>query len=139
MTTAYDKAKWHLEGDFPPDLPEEQASVHEGMFLAWLCENSLLSDEFREDFDHEISEFKKGAVSRASFFDIIGGVLADDMVSDEIKPFMKFYYGKKTRYYDDYAELFSDHPSLYHVKDTSENFHKVSARLSERFKEWKRH
>jgi len=138
MTNAYDKSKWHYEGDFPADLPLEQASVHEGMFLGWLCEHSLLSDEFREDFTQEISEFKKGAFSRASFFDIVGGVLSDDMVSDEIKPFMKFYYsGKNKRYYDDYDDVFPDYPTLYHVEDTVENFHKISARVSERYKEWK--
>jgi len=29
----YDKAKWHYGGDYPKDLPIEQAFVHTGMFL----------------------------------------------------------------------------------------------------------
>src|SRR5438105_13524465 len=32
---AYDKADWHAEGDFPDDLPEDQATVHTGMFVGW--------------------------------------------------------------------------------------------------------
>jgi hypothetical protein len=37
----YDKAKWHYEGDYPKDLPTENAFTHTGMFLAWLADTGL--------------------------------------------------------------------------------------------------
>ncbi|MBN8465403.1 hypothetical protein JYJ95_02695 [Corallococcus exiguus] len=32
---AYDKAKWHYEGEYPTGLSKQQAFVHTGMFIAW--------------------------------------------------------------------------------------------------------
>ena len=46
QTIIYDKAKYHYEGDFPQELPMEQAFVHTGMFLSWIIDNNLFSDEF---------------------------------------------------------------------------------------------
>nr|WP_294939360.1 hypothetical protein [uncultured Flavobacterium sp.] len=54
----YDKAKWHYDGEFPDGLDEFQGFVHTGMFLGWLIDNDLVSEEFKLDFDHEIQAFK---------------------------------------------------------------------------------
>ena len=57
-TIVYDKAKYHYEGDFPQELPMEQAFVHTGMFLGWIIDNHLFSDEFLEETEEEINKFK---------------------------------------------------------------------------------
>ena len=36
----YDKAKYHYSGDYPPDLPDEQAFVHTGFYLAWIIDRN---------------------------------------------------------------------------------------------------
>ena len=132
----YDKAKYHLDGSFPPELPDEQAYVHEGMFLGWLCNNAFLSNEFREDFEDEISRFERGELKCGPFFRLVGGVLADDMLSEKIVCFMAFYYGEQMRYFVDYMSVFSEYPTAYHVEDNSENFRRLSDRLSDRLDEW---
>jgi hypothetical protein len=132
----YDKAKYHFEGDFPSDLPDEQAYLHAGMFLGWLCAKSLVRAEFREDFEDEISRFERGELNCASLFRLVGGVLADDMLSNKVIPFVDFYYGEKRRYFVDYADVFSGHATIYHVTDNTENFRKLSKRLNERFEKW---
>src|SRR6478735_390289 len=48
MTTVYDKAKWHYEGDFPSNLSEKQAFVHTGMYLGWIIEENLYSKRSEE-------------------------------------------------------------------------------------------
>jgi len=133
----YDKAKYHFEGDFPPELPKEQAYVHGGMFLGWLSENALLSNEFCEDFKDERERFRQGELRCGSFFHLIGGVLADDMLAPDVIPFVKFYYGEKKRYYADYCSLFHEYPTIYHVDDNPQNFRRLSDRLNERFEGWK--
>ena len=42
----YDKAEYHYDGEFPADLPIEQAFVHTGMFLGWIVYHHLYSDWF---------------------------------------------------------------------------------------------
>jgi hypothetical protein len=44
QTIIYDKAKYHYEGDFPQELPMEQAFVHTGMFLGWVIDNNLFKE-----------------------------------------------------------------------------------------------
>ena len=36
----------------------EQAFVHTGMFLGWIIDNHLFSDEFLEETEEEINKFK---------------------------------------------------------------------------------
>jgi hypothetical protein len=44
----YDKAKYHYDGKFPPELPTEQAFVHTGLYLGWLVDLNLYSADFAE-------------------------------------------------------------------------------------------
>jgi hypothetical protein len=44
----YDKAKYHYDGKFPPELPTEQAFVHPGLYLGWLIDLNLYSADFAE-------------------------------------------------------------------------------------------
>jgi hypothetical protein len=62
----YDKAKYHYGGNYPEDLPEEQAFVHTGIFLGWVIDNDLYSDEFREDMEGYIAAFKARHITGAA-------------------------------------------------------------------------
>ena len=57
--TVYDKAKWHYDGDYPSALAHSQAFVHTGMFLGWLIDHDLVSEEFVEDTSDGIGRFKR--------------------------------------------------------------------------------
>lgn len=45
---------------------------------------------------------------------------------------------RKGQYLHDYEELLAkDLESIYHVKDSWENYYKLKSRIDERFREWK--
>lgn len=136
----YDKAKYHYEGrHYPEELPAEQAFVHMGMFLGWLIENGLYSDEFEEDSADLIEAFKGKEQTGPQVFAKCDGVLADDMLNEEGNRFaadyLDFQHGD---FLGDYDEVLgADLPSLYHVEDTWENYEKLKERLDLRYQEWK--
>lgn len=136
MTTVYDKAKWHYEGDFPEELDEDQGFVHTGMYLGWAIDNNLYSKEFQQASSNEIAKFYQGLLSGTEIYMNWDGVLASDMLNTEGNAFTKEYYDSGT-YFEDYAELFPDISSLYEVHDTFDNYNTVKNKLNERFKEWK--
>ena len=79
----YDKAKYHYDGDFPTDLPYEQAFVHTGMFLGWLIDRGLVSGEFMEDTSELIEGFRARDVTGPEIYESWDGALVDDMLSAE--------------------------------------------------------
>jgi hypothetical protein len=135
----YDKAKYHLESeDFPAGLPEEQAFVHTGLFWGWLMERDLLSQECLTDFADVVSRFKKREITGPRAYAIVGGVLADDMLSEEGRRFADAYFDFDTGdFLSDYHELLvSGLRSDYDVQDTWENYDKLGQRIDERFAAW---
>ncbi|MGP6149634.1 hypothetical protein LZP85_08860 [Priestia flexa] len=69
MTTVYDKAKWHYEGDFPEDLDEDQGFVHTGMYLGWVIDdNNLYSEEFHQAPSNEIAKVHQELLSGTEIY-----------------------------------------------------------------------
>lgn len=134
----YDKAKWHYGGDFPKDLPDYQAFVHTGMFIAWLVGHDLYSEEFAEDFGNEIPLVKQRAITGAQLLEIADGVFADDMLNDEGNAFAHDYFDfERGAYLADYEQtLGASLPSLYHVEDTWENYDKIDLVIDRRYRHW---
>ncbi len=107
QTIIYDKAKYHYEGDFPQELPMEQAFVHTGMFLGWIIDNNLFSDEFLEETEEEINKFKLRKMTGTQVYMFWDGVLSDDMLNDEGNQFAIDYFDfEKGLYLDDYDDVF---------------------------------
>ena len=120
-TIVYDKAKYHYEGDFPQELPMEQAFVHTGMFLGWIIDNHLFSDEFLEETEEEINKFKLRKMTGTQVYMFWDGVLSDDMLNDEGNQFAIDYFDfEKGLYLDDYDDVFLECDTLYQVQDTGE-------------------
>lgn len=134
----YDKAKYHYQGEFPNDISSDQAFVHTGMFLGWIIDNNLFSDEFEEDIQIEIDNFKQRSISGTQIYMLCDGVLADDMLNDEGNKFAKFYFDFETgQYLKDYEETFQNIATLYHVNDNWENYLKIKEVIDRRYKEYK--
>jgi hypothetical protein len=131
----YDKAKWHYEGDFPPDLDPRQAFIHTGMFAGWLMDHDMIA----EDFAPEAERFKRREITGPQAYEIWDGGLDEDMLTVEGNQFAKDYYDDtKGKYLDDYAELLAQGlPSFYHVQDTWENYEKIKHRIDQRYNAWK--
>src|SRR4030095_2494126 len=132
----YDKAKYHYEGTFPPELPQDQAFVHIGMLLGWLADEGMLSEQMYADFADEIESFEERKITGAKLLKLCGGALASDMLNKKGNDFVSAYF-KRGQYLDDYTELVAQGlPSLYHAKDTWENYGRMAHRINRRYHEW---
>lgn len=133
----YDKAKYHYQGNFPKRLSIDQAFVHTGMFLGWIIDNNLFSKEFEEETTHEIRRFKQRELTGTQIYMKWDGVLASDMLNDEGNEFAKNYFDFETGLFPlDYEETFPKIPTIYHVKDTWENYFKIKKVIDKRYLEW---
>lgn len=133
----YDRAKHHFLGDFPSILPIEQAYVHIGVFLGWMLEKGLYSEIFEEEEALQVIRFRQREISCSILSAIWDGYLGEDLFNEEGNAFSVYYY-QSGLFHQDYREILaSDLPSMYHVPDTWENYEKMSAKIDERYKEWK--
>lgn len=138
MTTVYDKAKWHYEGDFPNNLSEKQAFVHTGMYLGWIIEENLYSEEFEKESVQEILEFKQKNMTGTEVYMEWDGVFASDMLNAEGRAFTESYFNfDKGTYLNDYEAIFPYAESLYEVEDTWDNYETIKAKVNDRFAAWK--
>ena len=138
-SVVYDKAKYHYEGKFPKDLPIEQAYVHTGMFLGWIIDANLHSKELQDECAQQIELFRKRKLSPVKIYVWWDGVLTDEMLNDEGNKFAHYYFDfSKGKFPTDYDEvLCAEVPTLYHVRDTWENYNKLKKRIDSRYEEWK--
>ncbi len=132
----YDDASWHYGGDFPKGLPNENGATHIGMFLAWIIERDLVSDELREDAAAELARVKRRKMTGAQFLlAVCDEKLASNDLSPEGNRFAKAYFMKE--YLEDYADLFEPKlSSLYELADTWKNYDRLRPILEERFATW---
>lgn len=134
--TIYDNAKNHFLGNFPESLPIEQAYVHIGIYLGWIINKGLYSEYFEEEAETEIYRFKNRQIVCTILSEIWDGYLGYELFSEEGNLFTYYYYGGGL-YKKDYENvLCEDLPSIYHVKDTWENFDKISLKINQRHKDW---
>jgi hypothetical protein len=132
----YDKAKWHYEGDYPKSLNWKQAFVHTGMFVGWLHDHGMVTDEFLA-MGSVGRRFKQRQITGAQVYEIWGGCLLSDQLTEQGNEFAHFYY--KGKFGDDYqALLVGSLPSFYHVKDTWQNYETIKRRIDERYAAWKK-
>ena len=136
----YDKAKYHFGGDYPKDLPIEQAYVHTGLYLGWIIDLDLYSEEFREETGDLIPRFKAREVTGPEVYESWDGCLIDDMLSDEGNAFSQDYFDfERGKFLTDYEELLrGELPSLYHVANTWNNYDRLRERLNQRYAQWQR-
>ncbi|RLB92245.1 MAG: hypothetical protein DRH26_06695 [Deltaproteobacteria bacterium] len=136
----YDKAKYHIEGDFPEDLDEKQAYVLTGFFVTWLSLNELFSDLIITDYKEKFDNLKNKEISPSDFYKAIGGVFSEDMLTQEGNLFTQQYFDfDNGQYLDDYDYLLSEKlPSFFHVADTWENYEIISTKINSRFIGWEK-
>lgn len=134
----YDNAKSHFLGNFPQNLPIEQAYVHIGMFLGWVIESELYSEYFEDEASNQIFRFKRREISCTILSEIWDGYLGYELFNKHGNMFTYYYYGGGL-YRRDYDEiLVKELPSLYHVTDSWTNYEKMKVRMDMRFQDWKK-
>jgi hypothetical protein len=149
----YDDASWHYEGDYPQDLPNENAAIHIGMFITWCIENDFLSEDQKEDCDEDIQKVKRHEMTGGEFLiKNLDEKFIDEDLSKLGNNFAEDYYNDDTKftkefnsYGDDFCETFDkkaeengfEYKTLYHVEDTWENYELIKKVINKRFNEWK--
>jgi hypothetical protein len=133
----YDSARNHFLGNFPESLPIEQAYVHIGFYLSWIVMNDLYSEFFEDEAAGQMIKLKHKDISCTILSELWDGYLGHELFNRTGNIFTYYYYAGGI-YRKDYNDILaSDLPSLYHVKDSWENFEKISKKIDERFIEWK--
>lgn len=132
----YDKAKYHYYGDFPKKLSWGQAYVHTGMYLGWVIDNDLYSEDFKKESNDLIQAFKERKKTGTQIYMLWDGTLASDMLNNEGNSFSIIYYEK--HYFKDYAILFKKLPSAYHVEDNWKNYDRLKKVIDKQYKRWKK-
>jgi hypothetical protein len=135
--TIYDNAKNHFLGNFPDSLPIEQAYIHIGIYLGWAIETCLCSPYFEEEAETEIYRFKRRELTCAILSEIWDGYLGYELFNEEGNLFTYYYYGGGVFKKDYELLLCRNLPSIYHVKDSWENYEVMCERITERHKVWK--
>jgi len=149
----YDDASWHYGGEYPENLPDENAATHIGMFLTWCINNELISEELVQDSTDEIQSVKIREMTGGQFLiDICDEKFSPHDLNDTGNGFAQAYYNDDTvfgkrfsSFTDDYSETFDrkaeennfEYESFYHVEDTYENYDLIKPVIDQRFEEWK--
>ncbi len=136
----FDKAEYHLESVFDAGLDEDHAYVHSGLFLAWLVDNDLVSDFFKEESEDDIQKLKKRESSPCQIFMNWDGVLIGELLNKEGFNFAMYYFDfENGKYLSDYENtLCKDLPDMYHVKDSWENYEKIKVVIDKAHEKWKK-
>jgi hypothetical protein len=132
----YDDASWHVEGGFPEGISEEQGFIHIGMYLGWLIDHNLLSEEVMEEFSSEIDGFKERKISGTQILKMLDGKLVSDELNAEGNAFSQDYYEKYTEDFGmltQSAKMSSD----YSVKDTWDNYEIIKNMIDKKYIGWK--
>lgn len=130
----YDEAAWHLANDWPRGLPREQACVHAGLYLGWLAERRLLSEELEREFQVEIEAFRGRQITGPRLYALAGRALTSEMLSAEGRAFTEAYYDLDSgRFLADYeAVLGAGRKTLFEVPDSWESYQALLPVLDER-------
>jgi hypothetical protein len=133
-----DRADWHYGGNYPPELPPENAGTHIGMYLAWIILRGLGSKELVLHAADTYNWVRSREVTgRDLLFTKLDEKFFDELLSPEGEAFTHSYY-ETNGYANDYDRVLgADLPTLYHVRDTWENFDKLAPVLDERLAAWR--
>jgi hypothetical protein len=133
-----DRADWHYGGNYPAGLPTENAGTHIGMYLAWVVHRNLGSTELAQLAGDTYSwVLTREVTGRDLLFTKLDEKFFYQLLSPEGEAFTRSYY-ETNGYANDYDRVLGgDLPSLYHVKDTWENFDKLAPVLDERLAAWR--
>lgn len=100
MRMAFDKMDWHAV-TFPDSIPYENAGTHIGMYLAWLVNNDLIQDDWREEFADAFERVRSREMTgRDLLVECLDEALPEELMVDEALEFTGEYY--VTSYIDDF-------------------------------------
>ncbi|MFI2567087.1 hypothetical protein ACH473_01355 [Cellulosimicrobium funkei] len=149
MTTKYDDASWHFDGEgYPPEAGPEAGATHIGMFLAWAALAGHVSPELEEDSEDELAALRERTTTPGAFVhESCDGKLVDVDLDDVGAAFASAYYAGDDEdeddgglYLEDYVDAVSpgdgEPEDVYRVPDTWETYELVAPLIDARFTQW---
>jgi hypothetical protein len=132
-----DRADWHLNENFPENLPEENSATHIGMYINWIIDNNLIGEIHTQDSIEGINAVKmKKITGRDFFFDYCDGKFWNDDLNAIGLIFTENYYSSN-RYYEDYlSNLDNGGKTIFTIENSLENYEKLKKVIDKRFKTW---
>lgn len=137
---AIDRMDWHYGGEYPQDLPTENGGTHIGFYLAWIINNHLEGEDHQDESADELAAVRKRTLSGREFLiNMCDEKFWDQDLNEEGRAFTAHYYHTEPGgYFDDYERILAqDLPSVYHVKDSWENYDKLAPAINAAWQQWK--
>jgi len=137
---AIDRMDWHADGEYPEDLPEENAGTHIGMYLAWIINNNLVGELHLEEDANELQAVQERRMTGREFLiRLCDSKFWNEDLSEEGLAFTEQYYGAESDgYFADYEQALAQHlPSIYHVEDNWHNYDLIAPLITNAYEYWK--
>lgn len=129
----FDDAEYYFL-EFQSELPNEAGGIPIGMYVLWLAQRHLLSQEQQASFAAQSGPPYQAA---ALLFELCDGKLLDSDLNARGLAFTQAYYAG---YLSDYIRCFGIRDdsvdSVCAVNDTTDNQHKIATLLDQKFAEW---
>jgi hypothetical protein len=136
---AIDRIDWHSGADnFPSELNLKAGGTHIGMYLAWIIHHNLVGELHITESQESIAKVKNRTMTGTEFLicECDEKFWEADLNAEGLA-FTQLYY--ENTYYDDYSKaLGANHPSLYHVPDTWENYDIISKHITSAYARWQK-
>lgn len=140
-----DCLEWHYRGDYPTGVDKENAGIHMGMYLSWIINSRLESDELINLYSEDINRLRNKEITGKEFLiKNCKGILNDKFICKDAIEFTLGYYLSSRedycQYLADYIDTFLDSNigSLYTLEDSWENYRKISEVITTRYNSWKK-
>ncbi|MCT4580255.1 MAG: hypothetical protein N4A35_02470 [Flavobacteriales bacterium] len=132
-----DRVDWHLNEDYPENLPEENSGTHIGMYLAWIINNDLISDFHKEESKEGVENVRSRSITgRAFLFDYCDGKFWEQELNRKGLDFTKYYY-ESGGYFNDYTNLLaSNFDSVFQVNNSWDNYEKLKLIIDKQYSKW---
>ncbi|MDO4641994.1 MAG: hypothetical protein Q4A84_09910 [Neisseria sp.] len=138
----YDHITFHLNEDYPDNLPEPYAAHHIGYYYAWAVSQNLHSESAAAlpGFD----ELRSGAVSGAEFvLAQLGGGIDETCFNELGNRFTRFYYVDEEEGYGLFMEDYftalgiENESGFYHIENSPEIQSRLNPVFQTGFERWK--
>lgn len=135
---------WHYRGDYPKELDKVNAGTHIGMYLSWIINSNLESEELKNIAGLDIQQLRNRKITGRDFLiKNCNGILNDKYIDKSIREFTLGYYLSSRedycQYLADYLDTFLDESigSLYKLDDSWGNYDEIAKVITTRYNKWK--
>lgn len=137
----YDHITFHLDANYPSDLPAQNAVHHIGFYFAWAVTQNLHSADVATLPEFDL--LQQGLISGSVFVlnQLAGGI--DETCFNELgNRFTRFYYHDDEEGYGNFlmdyfhALNLNDEADFYRTQDTRDNQYLVNRIFQAAFKHW---